>query len=173
MFDKTLVHVNQDGLCATRRCVTEDSRKHAYNDFTVPTMPRGPKWCLHDAGMCNRKAPQLAADNAISFTSLSNFNSNTCVSKSRVALHALVEQGSCPLYCVVPFFQLKSDLLSFHEQLGPVAVLGQTYHHRNRNFDDTQSTSWATLEGGQEWNFVFPRIPGLLYIQKYFRTINE
>ena len=39
-------------------------------------------------------------------------------------------------------------LLSFQRHSGPEAVLGQTYHFRNRKFDGNQSTGWATLEGG-------------------------
>ena len=50
----------------------------------------------------------------------------------------------------VPLFQLRSTLLDFQRQSGPVAVLVQTFHDRIRNFDENQNAGWATLEGGQE-----------------------
>ena len=127
----------RNGLCAKRRCETEDPKRHAYNDFTAPTpLPQcqdayvRPKWCLHDAGMRDRKAgnPQLASDSATSFTSLSRFFSHTCDNQSRVALHALAGQESCTLHCActIP--------AQVQRQSGPVAVLGRTYHHRNPKF---------------------------------------
>ena len=51
VFDRTLLLVNRNGPCATRRCETRDPKRHANNEFTQHVRP---KWCLHDARKRNR-----------------------------------------------------------------------------------------------------------------------
>ena len=66
VFDNTLVLVNRNGPCAARRCETEDPKRHAYNDFTVPTPLLSARTHKRDQNGCTTQGcatdPQLAAD---------------------------------------------------------------------------------------------------------------
>ena len=129
MFASTLEHVKRNGLCATRRCETEDPKRHAYNDFTVSTaLPQ-----CQDANVCMTKMV-LARRRSCARTKTGNLqltvppasrrcpvSSDIRASISHVLQHTLCRTGVVSLVvCVmfsaahhaVPLFQFRCALLS-------------------------------------------------------------
>ena len=108
VFDNSLLLVNRSGLCAMRRCETQDLRTrvqplHNTHSFAqchdAMCVCMCDNKCLHDAQRCVGAQAgnlQLAADSATSFTSLPRFYSHTCVNQSRVQ-YTLARQESCRL----------------------------------------------------------------------------
>ena len=57
VFDSRLLLVHRNGLCTTRRCETENTKRQAYNDFTAPTALLSARMqCMYDQNGARRCA---------------------------------------------------------------------------------------------------------------------